>query len=128
MAFQEVKNDSKFKSAAKLEVGESITGYPTGFSISDNPKAKGSYTLSMNIDGEQVGVSASGNLKWLIKDGKVQMGVKTRITKLGGKGTTSDPTKFKVEQDPTDVLAGFNAQTQAPAKVSVTDKLASLKG
>lgn len=129
MAFQDVGSaGAKFKKLTELKVGESITGYVTG--TSESSRLPGAVNLNMNIEGEVYSVSVAGNVKYMIKDGKIANGLLTRITRQEDtkiKGKTA--TKFKVEQDPTSVLAGFQATstTTTPAK-SMTDKLASLKG
>jgi hypothetical protein len=127
VAFQDVNSNTKFKKLTELAVGESLTGYPVG--ITESTKIVGALNLLMNIDGERISVSVAGNVKYMLKDNKINMGQLTRITRLEDssvKGKKS--TKFKVEQDPESVLEGIQATPPPPTKTSMSDKLAALKG
>lgn len=128
MAFQDV-GAAKFKKLTELKEGESLTGYVVG--SSESTRLPGAFNLVMNIEGERFEVSAAGNVKYMIKDGKIQAGPLTRITRLADTKTKGKvATRYKVEQDMDDVLAGISQQpaaTQAP-KTSMAEKLASLKG
>lgn len=125
MAFQEVAK-GKFKKLTELAIGESLTGYITGMGPSKG--LEGAFNIDMNIDGEQFSVSAAGNVKYMVKDETLTVGVLTRITrqddtKVKGKVAT----RFKVEQDKESRLEGFTVPVAA-AKTSMSDKLAALKG
>jgi len=129
MAFQDVNSANKFKKLTELNEGESLTGYVLG--SNESTRLPGAFNLLMNIEGEVISVSVAGNVKYMIKDGKITSGLLTRITreedtKIKGKVAT----RFKVEQDPESVLEGFVPQavgTPTP-KASMSEKLAALKG
>ena len=130
MAFQDVSSSNKFKKLTELKEGESLTGYVVG--ASESTRLPGAFNLLMNIDGERFEVSAAGNVKYMIKDGKIKAGPLTRITRQADVKTKGKvATRYKVEQDLENVLTGIEVSssvvTQAP-KTSMSDKLAALKG
>jgi hypothetical protein len=126
MAFQNVDEKSNYKKLTELKTGESITGYVVG--IEESTRLAGAWNLLMNIDGKRFSVSVAGNVKYLCIDKKLQVGPMTRITrKEDEKSKGKVATRYKVEQDLEDVIAGTEFVQQAP-KVSMADKLASLKG
>lgn len=140
MAFTDISKDAGFEGGFKkltgLKVGESITGYAVGVDESKHVRAPGALSLIMRIEGKRVSVSVAGNVKWLLKDGKIKTdGPNTKITRIadalsGGKLST----KFTVEQDFADVYSdnnvGVNTLTpinQATAGASVADRIKALK-
>lgn len=118
MAFESVnKQVSGSKKVRDLEIGGELVGYVTGFEPSlQNPK-------NMNIimrgeDGTTFRVYTAGNIKYMIKDGKIQTGLLTKIVRLADrnvKGMVSS--QFDVLQDPESTLADalFNEIGTAPA-------------
>ena len=131
MAFKNVNEQTKFAKLTDLKVGESLTGYLTG--ISESSKIPGAFNLNIRSEGEDVSYSVAGNVKYMIKDNKLSVGANTRITReedVKIKGKTA--TRFQVEQDLEDMLAGFSAQPQQAASQastsSVSEKLKSLRG
>lgn len=130
MAFENVDKKQSFKKLTELAVGEALTGYL--LAITDS-RIEGAKNLVMRIGGDEVVVGAAGNIKYLIKDNKLSLNVNTRITRQEDtkiKGKTA--TRFAVEQDMSDTIAGASpAAMQAAAATSTTsvaDKLKSLRG
>jgi len=126
MAFKEIADKMEFKKLTDLEEGDSLTGYL--YDVQESSQIEGAYTLVMMIEGNKIGVSAAGNVKWAAKDGKLVNGANTRFTrqadtKSKGKKTTS----FKIEQDLEDMLEGY-VPRQAQPTASIADKIAKLKG
>lgn len=112
MAFQDVNGaggfDSKQK-ATEMEVGQSIIGYL--LEINEREGDNGTmHSLILSIDGKKLLFYPAGNIKYMIKDGKLNAGgVLTRITRTAnktvGKGKfKKESSQFKVEQDVNDVL------------------------
>jgi hypothetical protein len=131
MGFKTVGQGSiTFKKLTELKVGESVTGYLLG--IDTSTKIEGAQNLRLRIDGTVFSYSAAGNVKYMIRDGELQFGQNTRITRLEDrkvKGKSSS--NFKVEQDPDDVVEGAPATNQMQATVkassSIADKIKGLK-
>jgi hypothetical protein len=64
----------------KLEVGQTVTGYVTGFE--ESSKYPGShFILIRQENGETVSVSANGNLRYRHQDGDITVGQLTTITR-----------------------------------------------
>lgn len=128
MAFKDVNEGGKYSKLTDLKEGESLTGYVVG--SSESTRIPGAWNLLMNIENERISVSVAGNVKYMLKDGKIAVGPLTRITrqedtKVKGKVAT----RFKVEQDMDNVLEGsVLAQSAPPPQTSMADKLKALKG
>jgi len=135
MAFKNVNEGQagKFKKLTELEIGAALTGYYLGFKPSTT--IEGALSLIMLIDGEKFLVSAAGNVKYNVMDGKLALGRNTKITrnedvKVKGKKSTN----FTVEQDADDTIPVEAApMTAAPQKAtpssspSVAAKIAAMK-
>ena len=129
MAFEDVNKKSSFTASSKIEIGGTVEGYVLGFK-------EGQYgpIIQMQIDGEAVDMGTSGNLKYMVKDKKIKLGLLTRITRLAdekvkasGKGPAVTKTMFKVEQDPASALAGVSTTEAASSVDSFKEKIAALK-
>lgn len=133
MAFKSVSGKDQYKKLTELAVGESMVGYFLG--KKDSTTIEGATNLIMVIENDRFLVSAAGNVKYLLMDGKLTPGQLTRITrqedvKIKGKRATS----FAVEQDADDTIAvdtslqvGTPPQNSKPIS-SVADKIAAMKG
>lgn len=130
MAFKDVNGTTKFAKVTDIKVGESITGYT--LNVVESSKIQGALNLVLRINGEDISYSVAGNIKYMLKDNKIQMGVNTRITRLADtivKGKKA--TKFSVEQDPDDRLEGVVQQAVPAAQTNtsnISEKLKSLRG
>lgn len=127
MAFKNVNEFQKFAKFTDLAVGDSVTGY--AMAVTESSKIEGAMNLLMKVGEESISYSVAGNIKYVIRDGKLLLGALTRITrqedtKVKGKKAT----RFLIEQDAENMLAGFNATSAAPTTSSVQDKLKSLRG
>lgn len=134
MAFTSISNENReYKKVTDLKVGESLTGYYLSHEVSSNPQAKGAITLAMRIDGKNVGVSAAGNLKYIIQDGKITTGALIRITRLDDKKVKGmRSSQYSVEQDLDDVYVAPSVNELAPSEAKTTgsklsEKMAALK-
>lgn len=100
--------DNKQK-ATEMEIGQSITGYLV--EINEREGENGTmHSLIFKQDNKTLLFYPAGNIKYMIKDGKLKTGVLTRVTRIDnktvGKGKfKKESSQFKVEQDSTDVLA-----------------------
>lgn len=127
MAFKDVNEKSPGVKPAELDVGGFIEGYVVGF-------REGSFgtNIEMEIEGEKKTVYSSGNLKWIVKDNKLKVGLLTRITRLsdevikGPKGKLS-VSKFKVEQDPDSSIAVAAQQAVTTSQEDFSSKIAAMK-
>src|SRR4051812_30846978 len=103
MAFQD-KSQLKAIAGTKMKTGETYEGYPVKFVQSH--KYEGTNIIMKNKkSGELETFFTAGNFKYLITDGKIELGQLTRVTRLEDvkrKGKTSS--NFKVEQDPDDMI------------------------
>lgn len=131
MAFTDVSTKMEYLKLTDLEVGEAIEGYFLEGKASD--RLEGAYNLIMMIGDERKSVSAAGNVKYLIIDGKLKGGLLTRITReedtKNGKG--KKVTRFKVEQDGEKVLTNYTVGLSTPhasPAASMADKIAKMKG
>lgn len=130
MAFKDVKEKFDGVKLSELEVGKSVEGYLLDF-------VEGTYgtNLKMEIEDKPYLVMSAGNIKYLIKDKKLKLGLNTRITRLedqkkkGPKGAFTS-SNFRVEQDPDDVKEGISSSpvTKTPTETSFKDKIQSMKG
>lgn len=116
MAFQDV-NQQASKEAVKLtglKIGDTVTGFVVGFRESkQNPENQNILMREENGEGTFY-VYTAGNVKYLIKDGKIKSGLLTKIERIadkmvGGKKSS----QFRVMQDPSQTIddANFNAIT-----------------
>lgn len=119
MAFQSVNQAvGSSKKVRDLEVGGEIIGYVTGFEPSlQNPENMN--LLMRGTDGNTFRVYTAGNIKYMIKDGKIQTGILTKIVRLNDKNVKGKmSSQFDVLQDPEQTLDGalFEAiSNEAPA-------------
>lgn len=135
MSFENVNKKVNFKKLTGLNEGDQLIGYVTGFS--DSTIVEGQKNIQMVIDGESALVAPAGNVKYLITDGKLQVGLKTRITRIADKMIKGKKaTQYTVEQDASDsVSSATEAQlmsssaSSAPssATASKASKIESLK-
>lgn len=133
MAFKNVNGDAgQFKKLTDLEVGGSITGYFLGTRVST--QIEGAVSLLMLIDGERFAVSAAGNVKYMLQDGKLYPGQNTRITRVDDKKVKGKKsTQFTVEQDAEDTvevpaqIGTIPTRPAATTSPSVADKIAAMK-
>ncbi len=142
MAFNEVGKgereggeDNSYIKLAKIEIGDTVTGYL--LRIFDSAAVAGGINLIMSIEGKQTLIASAGNVKWAAKDGKLKLGQNTRFTRRADskvKGMKS--TDFLIEQDAEDtveVAANTSApveqtsQQRPPVTKSVADKIAAMK-
>jgi hypothetical protein len=133
MAFQDVSSFNDMLKLTGIGVGESVTGYLLGI----KPSPKGGFFLIMRIGEDTQDVTASGNIKYLVMDGALKLGLNTQITRQPDtkvKGMKS--TSFQVQQDPDDSVAitelapKANLENAAAARSiqSVADKISAIKG
>lgn len=133
MAFKNVNGEGgQFKKLTELEVGDSITGYFLGTRAST--QIEGALSLIMLIEGERFFVSAAGNVKYMLQDGKLTPGCNTKITRTEDKKVKGKKsTQFTVEQDDEDTVEvppqiGATPTAARPAvSSSVADKIAAMK-
>lgn len=131
MGFKDVnvREEGSFTKLTSLEVGASLTGYL--LQIEDSKKIEGAKNLVMKIDGKRTIVSVAGNVKYMIQDNKLAVGVNTRITReedTSVKGKKA--TRFKVEQDMEDTYGTPSLNelaSSAAERPSIKDKIAALK-
>jgi hypothetical protein len=105
MAFQDVNNNTKASGEGVkltgLAIGDSVTGYVVTFRPSlQNPDNMNIFMRDEDGPGTFY-VYTAGNLKYLIKDGKIKEGLLTKITRIADKmvgGMKSS--QFQVLQDP----------------------------
>lgn len=106
MAFQDVSAAGTFKNLTKMAVGEAFEAYVVKFTETEIKGRKATNIVFQDDDGETLTAGASGNLKYMVQDGKIETGLKTRITRLADKKVGQlNSSQFKVEQDPDDVLS-----------------------
>lgn len=107
-------------STAKLRVGETFTGLVENVRESDT--YPGSYSLTMQIDGQRVFVNTSGNLKYEAKDGKIQAGDTITVTKTEDTMIKGYPTsRFNVTKGLTSApakRAGSTVNPEIAAKIA----------
>jgi hypothetical protein len=121
MAFESVNKKINYKKLTDLKEGEQLTGYVTN--ITDSTKIEGQKNITMVIDGQETLVSPSGNVRYLLQDGKIALGALTRITRIADKMVKGKKsTQFDVEQDSESVYAKASSAT-----VSASSKIESLK-
>jgi hypothetical protein len=121
MAFESVNKKINYKKLTDLKEGEQLTGYVTN--ITDSTKIEGQKNITMVIDGQETLVSPSGNVRYLLQDGKIALGALTRITRIADKMVKGKKsTQFDVEQDSESVYAKASS-----AAVSASSKIESLK-
>jgi hypothetical protein len=104
MAFENV-NAGNYIKGTGMEVGASYTGYPIKF-VKSTQYEQTNIVMKNAETGEKETFLTAGNLKYFINDGKIELGVLTRITRLADKlikGKKS--TQFLVEQDSSDTLS-----------------------
>jgi hypothetical protein len=132
MAFQDV-SVGEAKKLTGLKEGESITGYVIRFEESmqsktareEDPTREPEFNVIMQ-DQETGGtflVYSAGNIKYIIKDRKMKVGLLTKITriadKLVGKKMKKMSSQYKVEQDPSQTIDGGDDTLDAVAHAPV---------
>ena len=100
-----------------MEVGASVEGFVVGFEPSlQNPE---NMNMLLKVsDGTTVRFYTAGNLKYMIKDNKIQQDILTRITRTEDKNVKGkNSSQFTVEQDAEQTLedADFSAVFAPPA-------------
>lgn len=132
MAFKQIGNGSiTFKKLTDLAVGDSVTGYLLG--IDQSTKIEGAQNLRLRVDGQVLSYSVAGNIKYMIRDGELNIGQNTRITRLEDtKVKGKKATKFAVEQDADDTVEGLSASsasvsTSTKSTSSIAEKIKGLK-
>jgi hypothetical protein len=128
MAFQSVNQSvGSSKKVRDLAVGEELIGYVTGFEPSlQNPD--NSNILMRGLDGASFRVYTAGNIKYMIKDGKIQKGLLTKIVRLADKNVKGKmSSQFDVQQDPEQSLenAMLESISQQPVATATTTAPAS---
>ena len=124
MAFQSVnqKVTGGAKKVRDLAVGGEIIGYVTGFEPSlQNPENMN--LLMRGTDGTTFRVYTAGNIKYMIKDGKIQTGLLTKIVRLDDKNVKGKvSSQFDVQQDPDATLSDalFQEIATPPATTTVS--------
>lgn len=110
MAFQSV-NPATTKDPVKLtslKVGESVTGFPISFM--ESQRYPGTYSILMQDQvGDKFYVNTAGNVKYIITDGKMPLGVLTQITRQEdrfSKKASKMGSHFDVAIDRTTILEG----------------------
>lgn len=134
MAFKKVGSGSlTFKKLTDLAVGETVTGYLLG--IDASTKIEGANNIRLRVNGQVISYSVAGNIKYMIRDGELNIGQNTMITRLEDtKVKGKKASKFEVQQDAADVVAGLEASasstsaTKATTSAGIKEKIASLKG
>ncbi len=114
-------------------VGDTVTGYVTGFPVggkfnSTNIQMKGE-------DGVERVIFSAGNLKYVIADGKIELGQYTVITRIADKHSAKlgrAVVQFSVAQDPektipTNDLDRTLGTTPPAALTDVSARVAALK-
>ena len=121
-------NNKKSITTSKLAVGESFTG-----SLVDINQGKFGPVYTFSIDGKDVTVFPSGNLKFLaekIDKGEVAINAPLTITRTADIRTKAGftATQFSIVDAANAATAGAGAATAAAASVtSVADKLAAIR-
>lgn len=131
MAFQNVQtNVGSSIAGTKMTIGSSVEGYVVGTEPSlQNPE--NSNLLLKVADGTTIRFYTAGNLKYLIRDGKVATGLLTRITRIDDKNVKGKmSSQFTVEQDPEQTIddAAFDAIFTPPTTSTEEPKRASTQG
>lgn len=125
MGFESVSKKVSFKKLTDLKVGEQLLGYVVN--ITDSTKIEGQKNLHMMIDGQEVLVSPAGNVRYMLKDNKIAMGLLTRITRIADKMVVGKKsTQFEVEQDRQSIYGESVAQSVV-TKSTTASKIESLK-
>ncbi len=96
-----------------LEIGESLEGYLLRLNeYTDKETGEVNRNFVLLIDDKRIRIYPSGNIKYMLQDGKLDVGMNTRITRVedkmvGGKDgkRKMKATDFLVEQDDEDVLS-----------------------
>lgn len=110
MAFKTVGSGSydEIKKGTGMTVGEVFEGYLTKIDTRPGSDGKPMHSLFFNVGGKNILFSPAGNIKYLIEDEKLEIGVKTRITrkadKLVGKTMKKMSSQFEVLQDNEDTF------------------------
>jgi hypothetical protein len=130
MAYEEVQAGS-FKNLTKMEVGEYFEGYVQKFTrttlkVGNQPPKEVTNIIFVDQNGGTTTVGASGNLRYLVQDGKITEGLKTRITRLADKRVGGmNSSQFKVEQDSSDTIENTSFDAIEAADLSSAKKPAS---
>lgn len=98
----------------KMTVGQTVTGYVTGFDESN--KHPGSFYIVMqDMSGKKISVSAKGNLRYLHSDGKIELGQYTEITRKADRKNKKgqDVSVFDLLQDPDRTIGNDDELTAA---------------
>ncbi len=123
MAFQSVNQSvGSSKKVRDLEVGGELIGYVTGFEPSlQNPENMN--LIMRGTDGASFRVYTAGNIKYMIKDGKIQTGLLTKIVRLEDKNVKGKiSSQFEVLQDPEATLADALFEEIATPTASAGEK------
>jgi hypothetical protein len=132
MAFQNV-NTTPATKLTSLEVGQSIIGFIVDFPPSTKQEGQTNITMVLDAElndgfqvfakGARVLIYTAGNIRYLIKDGKIVKGQLTRITRIEDKVVKGKKSsQYTVEQDAEQTLSDvlFNAATTTELPVSNT--------
>ena len=136
MAFQNVNQKSGGKATSEavkltgLKHGESVTGFIIGLVPSlQNPDVMNIFMRSE--DGSQsFYVYTAGNVKYMIADGKLEIGLLTKITRLADKDIKGKKSsQFEVLQDPEQHVdeATLNALSEPPANATSANSAPATK-
>jgi hypothetical protein len=137
MAFQSVRQSGKrfveTKKASEMEAGDVIQGHLVA--IEESRGEFPGYNLIIRTEAGDVLVYTTGTMKYDIQDGRLTVGMMTRITAKGRErkqnkaGKKYDIAVFELEQDPEDTIevAAFNAVfSEAASEARTNTTVASL--
>ncbi len=127
MALIEKTGGANYKKATALAVGEAYEGYFIGYSDSQYTNTDGEPHSNIRMQstaGELYTIYSAGNLQYAKKDGRLEVGQYTVITRLTDKPPAkkgSKPqTSFKIQQDPEVVIGDADELTASGITSDVT--------
>lgn len=126
MAFQD-KTSSNFFKLNDMKDGDSYECYPVKTLEVEFDGRPGTNLLVVNAETDEVQTTGTpGNIKYLVKDGRLEMGQLTRFTRIEDrKYGNLKGSQFKVEQDPDDVLSDAQFEkvgSEAPKATPINSK------
>jgi hypothetical protein len=102
MAFQSVTGNSKTVKTSELKEGGEIVGFVTGIRTGVGQFNSNVIDMMSEDKSERFSVYPSGTINWAIKDGKVELGMLTKIVRNGEYTIKSNGKKiasFEILQD-----------------------------
>lgn len=132
MAFEEISKGGKGIAATKLAKGDSVTGYV--MRIEERAGKFGPQTNLIMMDPESrdtFPVYTGGTLQYDAKEGRIKVGLLTRITAMGKEAKKSNSGNaysictFKVEQDSSDTVPTASNATPSVAETALAGAIKS---